>query len=157
CAPFPPRRAARSGYSEPRVQLDVQPALALPGEVAAHAVLHDARPMLRLCIQLERAVQRRFERLRIEIAEYHAGAGAARAVILLDRVGEAPGTAHDGYRAVAQAVHLVEPARLVTRGHQEQIRRRLDPVRELFVISAVKRHAPGEAARERAQELLVLR
>ncbi len=43
------------------------------------------------------------------------------------RVGEAAGLAHDRHGAVTQAVHLIEPARLVQRGHHEDVARPFDP------------------------------
>ncbi len=45
------------------------------------------------------------------------------------------GGVHERRRAVALAVHLVQPARLEARGHQEDIRARFDLVRQAFVVA----------------------
>ena len=103
------------------------------------------------------SVHRPLERRGVEIIEYDAGAGAVCGVVVLDRIGESTGAAHDRHRAVAQAVHLVEPAGLVERGHEEQVARRLDPVRELLVVAALEHHPPREERAQPGEELLVLR
>ena len=51
-------------------------------------------------------------------------------IVVLDGVVEPAGRAHDRQRAVALAVHLVEPARLEARGHEEEIAPGLDAVSE---------------------------
>src|SRR5207253_8481850 len=61
-----------------------------------------------------------------QMPELEAGAFARLFVTLLDGVVEAPGSANDGECSVALAVHLIEPARLEARRHQEQIGSRLD-------------------------------
>src|SRR5215467_1075055 len=91
------------------------------------------------------------------MVEDHAGAAAARGVVVLDRIGEPSGPPHDGHGAVAQAVHLVEAARLVAGRHEEHVARRLDPVRELVVVTAVVTHPTAEATLEIGEELLVPR
>ena len=72
-----------------------------------------------------------------------------RGIPQLHRVGEAAGLVHDRHRAVAQAVHLVEAARLVARRHQEHVGAGLDQVRELVREAVVE----ADLARERAREL----
>jgi len=72
-----------------------------------------------------------------------------------DGVGEAAGAVDDGRRPVAQAVHLVEPARLVPRRHQEQVAPCLDEVREGLAEGPLVRHLPRKGVGELREEALV--
>ena len=67
--------------------------------------------------------------------EQEAGALAGRGFHCVHRVGQPAGATHDRHRAVAQAVHLVQAARLVARRHEEHVGAGLDPVRELVVVA----------------------
>jgi hypothetical protein len=63
------------------------------------------------------------------------------------RVGQSAGIAHDRRRAVAQAVHLVQAARLEARGHQENVRAGLDQMRQ----AVVEADPYGKLSRDGAQ------
>ena len=82
----------------------------------------------------------------VKWSKSEAGALARHRVPGLDRVGEAARAAHHRRRAVAQAVHLVEAARLVARRHEEEVGAGLDPVRQLLVVAA---EVPGLAREAR--------
>ena len=58
-----------------------------------------------------------------------------------------PTFAHHRHRAVAQAVHLVEPARLEARGHQEDVGTRLDAVRQRLVVADAQRRSARDVRR----------
>ncbi|OQC35578.1 MAG: hypothetical protein BWX64_02394 [Acidobacteria bacterium ADurb.Bin051] len=91
------------------------------------------------------------------VGEDEAGAGAGLPRVRLDGVGEPAGAAHHGGRAVAQAVELVEAARLVAGRHEEDVRSRLDPVRERLVVAPVEPDPAGEGRLEGVEERLVAR
>jgi hypothetical protein len=91
------------------------------------------------------------------VIEDEAGTLAGGKVEGLHGVGEAAGLVDHGRNAVAQAVHLVEAAGLELRGHQEDVRRRLDPVGEVLIVATVEPGLAGEALLERMEELLVAR
>ena len=58
------------------------------------------------------------------------------------------------HRAVPQAVHLVQAARLETRRHQEDVRARLDQMRERLVEPDARRRYAGMPLRPARAELL---
>src|SRR6185369_7763754 len=70
---------------------------------------------------------------------------------------EAAGPAYDRHGAVAQAVHLVETARLVERRHEEHVGACFDQVREFVAVAPVEAHAIRKLLLEHAEELLVAR
>ena len=82
---------------------------------------------------------------------------ACRGIPLLHRVRETAGPAHDRHRAVFQAVHLIEPARLVQRRHQEHVARRFDQMRELLAVAAMEHDAIREALLQAGEETFVAR
>ncbi len=53
---------------------------------------------------------------------------------------------HNGHRSVAQGVHLVQAARLVAAGHEEEVRPRLHQVGQRPVEAQVDAHLLGESA-----------
>ena len=69
----------------------------------------------------------------VQVVEHEAGAVAGALVVVDHGVGEAAGRAHDRQRPVAQAVHLVQAARLEARRHQEEVAAGLDAVRPRVV------------------------
>ena len=73
------------------------------------------------------------------------------------RVGQAADAAHHRHRAVAQAVHLVEPARLEPRRHQEDVGARLDQVRQRLVEADARGDRDPGARRQRPPHVLVAR
>ena len=73
-------------------------------------------------------------------------------------VSASPPTAlHDRHRAVAQAVHLIQPARLEARRHQEDVGAAFDRVRQRLVESDVRADAIGVAARRAPPHVLIAR
>src|SRR5258708_4481753 len=118
----------------PRVGCMVEPLVRLgrtiPGEILLHrlpAHLLDVRGSVEP--RRERPADDVIESAGREILEGEARARTGAFVVLDDRVGEPAGRPHDGERAVAKAVELIQAARLEPRRHEEEIRSRLDAVR----------------------------
>src|SRR6185369_10110943 len=59
--------------------------------------------------------------------------------------------------AIAQAVHLVESARLVARRHEEQVRAALDQMREGLVETAAEVDPVGMLRGQPGEEILIAR
>ena len=57
---------------------------------------------------------------------------------MFDRVLESADAVHDTRHTVSHGEHLADTARLEARGHQEQVRRSVQVVRERFRIAAKK-------------------
>src|ERR1700722_414121 len=142
CARFPSSTRARSSSSsalrQTLVELDVQSALPRPGEILAHAVRHQPSPVIVLRVQRESRLQCLRKGRGGEVLKYDAGAAPRGAVVVLHRIGKSAGAPHERYRAVAQAVHLIEPAGLVQRGHEKHVARRLYPVGKFIAVTAMK-------------------
>ena len=92
----------------------------------------------------------------VGIVEHDARALARAGVEVPNRIREPPGAPHDGHRSVTQAVHLVEAAGLVSRGHQEGVAAGLDPVGEFLVLALAKRDAARMGRSQSRKELLAL-
>ncbi len=107
------------------------------------------RPDLRIPVQ--RGVDRPRQAGGIVVIEHHAGALPGLRIEVLHRVGQPAGAAHDRDGAVAQAVHLVEAAGLVLRGHQEHVAGGLDPVRVFLAVATAKGHARRMLMRQLAR------
>ena len=90
----------------------------------------------------------------VVVFEDETGAGAGARVPGLHGVGEPAGAVHDGHRAVAQAVELVEAAGLVARRHEEHVGARLDQVGEVVVEAAVETDLAREGALQAAEHVL---
>ena len=75
----------------------------------------------------------RDERRRRVLRELEAGAVQGIGVDVVDGIVQAPVARTTRYGAVAQLVHLVQPAGLVARRHEECVGARLDLVREGIV------------------------
>src|SRR6266545_5695642 len=90
--------------------------------------------------------------VRRQIVEHETASGAGPLVVLNDGVGEAARRAHDRKRTVAQAVELVEPTWLESRGHQEEIGTCFDAVCAGIVESDVRAEAvrakPGDVRKK---------
>src|SRR5437016_1913663 len=67
---------------------------------------------------------------------------------------ETPGRAYHRYCAVAQAVHLIETARLVPARHQKNVRAGLNAVRETVVEADFEPHAVAVVSLQVAKHLL---
>ena len=74
-----------------------------------------------------------------------------------DGVGEPPDLPDHRHRAVPQAVHLIQAARLVARGHQEEIGAAFDPMRQPVVVAFAKMHPARMRGRQPAQHLVIVR
>ena len=94
---------------------------------------------------------------RIVVVEHDAGSQPGLRIEVLHRIGQSAGVAHDGNGAVTQAVHLVEAAGLILRGHQEHVAGGLDPVRVFLAVAIAKRHAGGIVVRQLRQERFIAR
>src|SRR5438067_7683760 len=127
----------------------------LPGVVNAHPVQLNPSPGGGLRVPVERLARLVDECLRRVGAELEARALARRGVERLDRVVESARGANDWHCAVAHRVHLVQAARLVERGHQEDVRARLYLVRERLVETFVDGDAAGREVLERLQKIFV--
>ena len=79
---------------------------------------------------------------------------ARRLVVVLDRVVEAARCADDRERAVLHRVHLVEPARLVQRRHQEEVAARFNDVAQLRREPDVGADAAGVLGGQPVEEIL---
>src|SRR5205085_3303214 len=128
----------------------------LPRVVNAHPVQLNPSPSGGLRVPVERLARLVNEGLRRVRAELEARALARRRVELLDRVVKSARGAHQGNCAVAHRVHLVQTARLVERGHQEEVRARLDLVRGRRVETFVDGDAVRREVLERLQKIFVL-
>src|SRR5205085_8855036 len=128
----------------------------LPRVVNAHPVQLNPSPRRALRVPVERLARLVNQRLRRIWPELEARALARRGVELLDRVVESACGAHQGDCAVAHRVHLIQPARLVERWHQEDVRARLDLVRERLVETFVDGDAVRRVVLERLQKIFVL-
>src|SRR5262245_597447 len=98
---------------ELRVEIHVVLALGVPGPVLAHAALDELLPGLPVGPDLERRIEAQAQPRLREMLEDEPGPFAGRGVERPHRVREAARPAHDGDGAVLEAVHLIEPARLV--------------------------------------------
>ena len=75
---------------------------------------------------------------------------------VVDRVGEPTDPAGDWQRAVQLGPHLRQPARLIQRGHHQEVRPGQQVMLERVSERRVHRHSRGEASRELMQRLLEL-
>src|SRR5437867_2980223 len=112
---------------EPFVNLGILFGRTRPRKILLHAVLHQPLPLFRLAVGLEGLPERSEQSDRRILRKLEARARAA--LERFHRIVESAGGANDRHGAVLHAVNLVEPAWLVTRRHQEEVRPGLDPVR----------------------------
>src|SRR5438270_9424232 len=96
---------------------------------------HRARPQARPCLAARAEPARRpldgvRELGRVVLREGEAVPTARISVDVADRVREPADGADDGDRAVAQRDELPETARLEPRGHEEEVRPRVDALRK---------------------------
>ncbi len=71
---------------------------------------------------------------------------------MLHRVRESAGITHNRNGPVTQAVHLIEAARFIARGHQENVAAGFDQVRERLIEPQAVAHAVGKALRQAFEE-----
>ena len=129
---------ARSA-GKPRVEISVATSGCRPAEVAPHPGALNLAPARRLAPRRDRAPHRRGQRRALGALEQETGLAVG------DRVDQPAGGVRHRRRAVALAVHLVQPAGLEARRHQEEIGARLDQVGELLVEAGRHRDAAGMA------------
>ena len=77
--------------------------------------------------------------------------------VVANRIRQPADAPDDRHGAVAHAVHLVEPARLESRRHQEDVGARLDEVRQPLVEADARADAVAVQGREPSPEVLVAR
>jgi hypothetical protein len=87
--------------------------LSTPREILRHGILDQPRPNLGIRKPVERRADCPAHRRPVVVIEYAAGAEAAARIEVLHGIRESPGIANDRDGAVAQAVHLIQPARLI--------------------------------------------
>ena len=150
------RPPALSQFGHGAVKLDVFARGDLPGIVRAHPVRLQPRPDVGLGVTVERLVYFIKHRAGPVGAELEARAGAADAVEVLDRVVQPARRAHHRNCAITQAVHLVQPARLEERRHQENVRAGLYAVRQRLVEALVNPDASRRVVAQALQEIFVL-
>src|SRR5690606_27581689 len=86
--------------------------------------------------------------------EHAAGAFPRRRIEMRDGVREPPGLADDRDGTVAHRIELCQAARLVARGHHEQIAARDDSMRERLVVSRAEREPLAVRRRKLAERRL---
>src|SRR5690606_37001323 len=151
-----PTEISRNRYAgQPGVKFLVLRSLDAPGVVLGHSVAHQLLPDLLVLVDVERGGDRPGHRVGVVVLEDEAGPLAGGRVVELHGIRQSPRLAHDRHRPVAEAVHLVEPARLVARRHQEHVRPRFDQMGETVAESAVEDDLDGEIALQRVEVLLV--
>ena len=74
--------------------------------ICFHAVL--------VAVQIQGSVQGPFQTVGIVVMEYNTGSRSCCRIEMLNRVSQTAGGTHHRHRAVPEAVHLVQAARLVT-------------------------------------------
>src|SRR5262249_44892291 len=95
------------------IELEIFACGSRPGIIEQHSVVLDLLPVLGPAIKVKCLAYFFKQSARLIRAKLEAGAGAVRRTELLDRVVEPTSCAHDRNGAVAHAVHLIQPTRLV--------------------------------------------
>ena len=120
-------------------------------------------PLLMIVVQAALSLRKMARRGRwrqevvgIVSVELEAGAGAGVRVPLLDGVVQAAGGVDDGHGSVFEAVHLVQPAGLVARRHEEDIGAGFDLVREHLIEADVDGDLAGKRVRRERKQTFVV-
>src|SRR5262245_7611517 len=116
--------------TQPVVYFDVLACGLVPGMVLSHSGYLESPPNLRLSIQLDGPPKRLHQRFGRVVAEHDAVCRPAARRIVNYGVGQAPCRPDDGHGAVSKAVHLVQPARLISRRHEKRVGSPFDEMRE---------------------------
>src|SRR5579884_2564906 len=142
------------------VRVQIAARRAAPREILAHPRLLKLPPRARVPKHRDRSPHRVEARVGRVLLEHEAVGVAARERLrggVHDRVGQPPGPAHDGNRAVPEAVELVEAGGLIPGGHEEDVRPGLDTVGERVVEPQGDRHVLREAAVQALEQRVVPR
>ncbi len=137
---------------------DVVARRAVPGEILLHAVADEGAPQLVVAEGRHRALDRLQQGLRRVVLEHEP-----RRRAMLQRLGRhvddgvrQPADAPDDrHRAEAHAVHLVQPAGLKPRGHEERVRPRFDLMGQGVVEAQVDRELLRKSCRQGLQLVMV--
>jgi len=134
------------------VERSILPGRPGPAEVPRHAAALQTAPAIGIAVNSERALDSRNQGACGWFSEQKAGGGSGRERLLgaIDYgIDEATGCVRDRGRAVALTVHLVQPARLESRWHDEEVGTTFDEMRERLVEADHDAHHPGIARCER--------
>src|SRR5271156_2055928 len=124
------------------IQCDISRRRSLPRKILGHAVLLQRLPRLWITLQFQGGTQRVQQRPPVIRLELKSSPMMRFRVIVLHRIVQTACGPHHRHRTIAQAVYLVQAARLVSRRHQEDVRSRLNLVRQRVVVADLHAHAP---------------
>ena len=126
------------------VQCDVFTGGCPPGEVRLHRPLLQPAPFGHAPVDRERAVHRREHRRDAALDEDEPQPRGRILGVVLHRVREATGPAHDGDGAVTKGDQRCQPAGFEDGWRQKQIRAGVDLPGQRFLRGGVERHVAGE-------------
>ncbi len=143
------RNSGTSRLFDPRnsllVEIDILAGASSPRPILAHARGHELFPRVAtVLVRITGAGESGFAGRHAVVTKGKAvrGFGSQRLFVAIhDGVGEPAGRVDDGNRAVAEAVKLIQAARFIAAGHQEDIRCRFDLMRQFVGKSGTDRDA----------------
>jgi hypothetical protein len=138
------------------VQLEVLLGGLGPGVILRHAVAHEGLPCLSVLKDGECVLHGFQVVVSVVALEFKSSTGFGFRIPFFDRVIETAGGAYYGDRSIFEAVDLVQPARLVARGHQVDVGSGVYFMGEGLVIGDADGDFFREALVERAEEILVV-
>ena len=124
--------------------------------VNAHTVSLNHSPNIWLSITVKRLIDFIKHGKGRVVLELKTVACERHAIKILNRIVKPARSANHRYSAVARAVHLVQPARLKERRHQENICARFNPVRERLVEAFVDTYLLRRMVAHRLKEIFIL-
>src|SRR5215510_5615776 len=123
-----PKSEANLHFSDTLVGVHILRGRLFPTKVLSHAIKHQTPPRFFVGPERQSPINCSLELFDIIVGEYKPCPIVSRGIVFLNRVGQATSSADDGYSAIAQAVHLIQPARLVFRRHKKDVRTRFNQV-----------------------------
>src|SRR4029079_13609392 len=129
------------------IHFDIFPGRNVPGEVRLRGVALDVLPAARVAERRDRPLDGIDERFSLVLPELEPRPPVGELVGVDHRVFQPAGGADDRDVGVTQAVHLLEPARLVPRRHQEHVRPAFDEMRQALVEADARRRPLRPARR----------
>src|SRR3984885_8581309 len=123
------------------IQCDISRGRSLPRKILGHAVLLHGLPRLGITLQFQCGTQRIQQRPPVIRLELKSSPMMRFRVIVLHRIVQTARRPHHRHRTIAQAVYLVQAARLVPRRHEEDVRPGLNLVRHRVVVPELQTHA----------------
>src|SRR5262245_17998981 len=144
--------SVRRGGDQGFVQREVALRAGVPAEVARHPVLLQLAPDLLVVVRLHGALHGHREAVAAHRLEQEAGGGLVckgDGLAVDYGIVQTSCVVHHRRGAVALTVHLVQAARLEARGHQEDVRPRLDLMGQAFVVTHLNRDPSRIGARQR--------